>query len=190
MLHWLLAFSTLMRWCASRNKNKRPSTFNFTRRRMGNHKERSYRMARHELMRTSLRVLIVVLEVIRPVLIAKSKGERSFEVHQVEPEERRRSARRHYVDSQPPKMRRNWPESDLFIKREACRPLFASCPLRYIPKRRVSPEASITKSERHHQNLQGARNIFDGPAVCEKKCPKSFDACMLNRRTGQDMRCI
>ena len=99
--------------------------------------------------------------VIRSVLIAKSKGERSFEVHQVEPEERRRSARRHYVDSQPPKMRRNWPESDLFIKREACRPLFASCPLRYIPKRRVSPEASITKSERHHQNLQHFDRILE-----------------------------
>ena len=43
-------------------------------------------------------------------------------------------------------MRRNQPESDLFIKREACQPLFASCPLRYIPQRRVSSEASITKS--------------------------------------------
>ena len=104
---------------------------------MSNHKERSYRIERRELIETSLRVLIVKLRVIRPVLIAKSKGERSFEVHQVEPQERRRSARKHYVDSQPPKMRRNRPESGLFIKREAWRALFASCPLRYIPQRRV-----------------------------------------------------
>ena len=58
------------------------------------------------------------LGVIRPALIAKSKGERSFEVHQVEPQERRRSSRRHDVDSQPPKMRRNRPESDLSTKQE------------------------------------------------------------------------
>ena len=41
---------------------KRPSTFNCARRRMSNQKERSYRIARHELIRTSLRVLIVILE--------------------------------------------------------------------------------------------------------------------------------
>ena len=72
------------------------------------------------------------LRVIRPVLIAKSKGER-FEVQQVETQERRRSARKHYIDSQPPKMRRNRLKSDLSIKREKCRDFFESSPLRYIP---------------------------------------------------------
>ena len=87
---------------------------------MSNHKERSYRIAWHELIRSSLRVLIVSLEVIRPGLIAKSKGERSFEVHEEEQpaQERRRFARKHYLDSQPPKMRRDRPERDLSIKRE------------------------------------------------------------------------
>ena len=100
------------------------------------------------------------LIVLRPVLIAKSKGERSFEVHQVEPQERRRSARKHFVDSQPPKIRRNMLESHLSIKHETWRALFVSFPLRYIPQRRVLSEASKTKSERH-QNWQHFDRILE-----------------------------
>ena len=86
------------------------------------------------------------LRVIRPVLKSKSKGERSYEVHRPPsktPKEHRRSARKYYVDSRPPKMRRNQPESHLSIKHETWRGLFVSSPLRYIPQRHAGVIGSL-----------------------------------------------